>query len=255
MGFDRVAPVTGQTYSRKIDSQAVKVLSDVCESAVKFATDLRLLANRKELEEPFGKEQVGSSAMAYKRNPMRSERICALGRYVIAQATAPAMTAATQWLERTLDDSAGKRLYVPESFLATDAVLILQNNVVSGIVVYPEMIRRNLELELPFMATEDILMAAVEAGGDRQELHEAIRDHSQDAAQEVKQKGGANDLIERIAKDEAFASVHARLPELTNPAQFIGRSPEQVDRFLSDNVQPVLVRYKDELGTEAEVRV
>ena len=255
MGFTRIAPVTGQTYSRKIDSQALKALSGVCESAVKFATDIRLLANHKEIEEPFETEQVGSSAMAYKRNPMRCERICALGRYVITLTTAPAMTAATQWLERTLDDSAGKRLYIPEGFLATDAVLILMQNVSSGLVVYPEMIRRNLELELPFMATEEILLAAVEAGGDRQALHERIRVHSQEAAAGVKQQGRDNDLLERIAADEAFAAVKDRLNGLTDPARFIGRAPEQVDRFLQEHVQPLLDRRQEKREPPSEPRV
>jgi adenylosuccinate lyase len=253
MGFERIQPVTGQTYSRKIDSQVVKVLAGIGESAVKIATDIRLLANRKEIEEPFGKQQVGSSAMAYKRNPMRSERICALGRYVIGLMQAPAMTQATQWLERTLDDSAGKRLYVPEAFLATDAVLILLHNVTSGLVVYPKMIARNLQSELPFMATEAILMAGVRAGGDRQDLHERIRVHSQAAAQQVKAQGKPNDLIERLKGDEAFSNVD--IDGLMDPSAFVGRAPQQVDEFLAEVVGPIRDRYADDLAAGGDLRV
>jgi len=253
IGFDGSYAVTGQTYPRKIDSQVLDVLSGVAQSAHKMATDLRLLQHRKEIEEPFEKHQIGSSAMAYKRNPMRSERICSLARFAISLQSSPAATAATQWLERTLDDSANRRLVLPQAFLAVDAVLILCQNVSDALVVYPKVIAKNLQSELPFMATENILMAAVEAGGDRQELHERIRRHSQAAGAVVKQEGGENDLLERLAGDEAFAETD--LTATLNPAQFVGRAPEQVDEFISQVVDPIRKKYPRALGGEAEVHV
>ena len=241
IGFSATYAVTGQTYSRKIDSQVVDVLSGIAQSAHKLATDLRLLAHRKEVDEPVEKEQIGSSAMAYKRNPMRSERICSLARFAISLQTSPAQTMATQWMERTLDDSANRRLVLPQVFLAIDAVLILLQNVTSGLVVYPQVIAKNLGEELPFMATENILMEAVAAGGDRQTLHELIRQHSQAAAQVVKQDGGDNDLIRRLSGDAAFAGID--LAAAMDPAHFVGRAPEQVDEFLQNVIAPIRVRY------------
>lgn len=253
MGFDECYPVTGQTYPRKIDSQVLAVLSGIGQSAHKMATDLRLLAHRKEIEEPFEEEQIGSSAMAYKRNPMRSERICSLGRFVASLESSPAATLSTQWLERTLDDSANRRLVLPQAFLAVDAILVLYQNVAGGLVVYPKVIARNLEAELPFMATENILMAAVAAGGDRQDLHERIRRHSQAAAQVVKKEGGRNDLIERLSADEAFDKVD--LAQALDPAQFVGRAPQQVDEFIARVVDPVRAKYADVTITDADVDV
>jgi len=253
MGFDSTYAVTGQTYSRKIDAQAIDALAGIAASAHKGASDIRILAHRKELEEPFEKTQIGSSAMAYKRNPMRSERICGLARFVMSQQSSTAATAATQWMERTLDDSSNRRLVIPQAFLATDAVLILYQNVADGLVVYPEVIARNLREELPFMATENILMAAVSAGGDRQDLHEQIREHSQAAAAEVKQRGKPNDLLERLAADEAFAGVD--LAAAVDASKLTGRSTAQVDEFLADIVGPIRDRYA-ERGTErTELRV
>lgn len=253
MGFDSTYAVTGQTYSRKIDAQVVDALAGVAASAHKAATDLRLLANRKELEEPFEKSQIGSSAMAYKRNPMRSERICGLARFVMSMQSSTAATLSTQWMERTLDDSSNRRLVLPQAFLAIDAVLIIYHNVASGLVVYPEVIARNLREELPFMATENILMAAVAAGGDRQNLHERIRQHSQDAAAEVKQHGRPNDLLDRLAADEAFAGVD--LAAAVDPATLTGRSSEQVDEFLTEVVEPLRQRYSGRLAAEIELKV
>jgi adenylosuccinate lyase len=253
MDFAQTYPVTGQTYSRKVDAQVLDALSGIAQSAHKAATDLRLLASRKEIEEPFEKEQIGSSAMAYKRNPMRCERMCGLSRFVMSLASSPAATMATQWMERTLDDSANRRLVLPQAFLAIDAVLILYQNVASGLVVYPQVIARNLAAELPFMATENILMAAVAQGGDRQELHERIRRHSQAAAAGVKEEGAENDLLERLAADETFAGVDLRA-EL-DPAKFIGRAPEQVDEFLESIVQPIRDRYARQAPPDAELRV
>ncbi len=253
IGLPESYPVTGQTYPRKIDSQVLAVLSGVAQSAHKMATDLRLLQHRKEVEEPFEKEQIGSSAMAYKRNPMRSERMCSLARFVISLESSPAMTAATQWLERTLDDSANRRLVLPQAFLAVDAVLILYQNIADGLVVYPKVIGRNLDAELPFMATENILMAAVAAGGDRQDLHERIRRHSQAAAAMVKQEGVPNDLLDRLAADPAFAKVN--LDAALDPQKFIGRAPEQVDEFLGEIVAPILARYPTRPSDEVNVRV
>jgi len=253
MGFENTYAVTGQTYPRKIDSQVLDTLSGIAQSAHKAATDLRLLAHRKEIEEPFETGQVGSSAMAYKRNPMRSERICSLARFVMSLPANAAATMATQWMERTLDDSANRRLVLPQGFLAVDAVLILYQNVASGLVVYPKVIAKHLEAELPFMATENILMAAVAAGGDRQQLHERIRRHSQAAAQVVKEQGGENDLLERLAADEAFAAVD--LKAALDPAQFVGRAPQQVDEFLVEVIDPIRAKYPDALGREGEVHV
>jgi adenylosuccinate lyase len=253
IGFERSYAVTGQTYPRKVDAQVLGVLSGIAQSAHKMATDLRLLQHRKEVEEPFGKSQIGSSAMAYKRNPMRSERICSLARFVIGLEPDAAYTAATQWLERTLDDSANRRLVLPQAFLGADAVLILCANVTDGLVVYPKVVAAHLAAELPFMVTENILMAAVAAGGDRQELHERIRQHSQAAAAVVKQEGRANDLLERLARDEAFAEVD--LQAAVDPAGLVGRAPEQVDEFLDEVVEPIRRRYPDALGGQADVSV
>lgn len=253
LGFEAVYPVTGQTYSRKVDYVAAAALSGVAQSAHKFANDLRLLANRKELEEPFEAKQVGSSAMAYKRNPMRSERMTALARYLIGLPPVAAQTAAEQWLERTLDDSAARRLVLPEAFLAADGILRLYQNVADGLVVYPEMIGRHVAEELPFMATENVLMAAVKAGGDRQTLHERIREHSQAAARHVKAEGGENDLIERLKADDAFAEVD--IDAELDPSRFVGRAPEQVDEFLAEYVRPVLEANADLVGAEAEINL
>ena len=243
MGFARLYGVTGQTYPRKADYALLATLAGVAASASKYAHDLRLLQHLKEIEEPFEKEQIGSSAMAYKRNPMRAERITALARHVIALTIDPAFTAATQWLERTLDDSANRRIAIPEAFLATDAILLLVHNVSAGLVVRPEVIRRHLEEELPFMSTEAILMHAVRAGGDRQALHERIRQHSIAAAEMVKDRGQRNDLVKRIAGDDAFGMDERSLNEILDPARHTGRAAQQVDAFLRDHVQPILDRY------------
>ncbi len=253
IGFDQVYAVTGQTYPRKIDSQIVDSLSGVGQSLHKIATDMRLLAGRKEVEEPFEKDQIGSSAMAYKRNPMRSERVCSLTRFVISLQSSPAMTAATQWMERTLDDSANRRLVIPQAFLAIDASLVLMQNIANGLVVYPKTIQRNLAAELPFMATENILMKAVSAGGDRQDLHERLRVHSQAAAQRVKEEGEANDLMERLAGDDAFSGID--LQAVIDPMAFVGRAPEQTDEFIRDYIEPIRARYnnRDVLSTEVHV--
>ena len=253
IGFDECYAVTGQTYPRKIDSQVLGVLSGIAQSGHKMATDLRLLAHRKEIEEPFEKEQIGSSAMAYKRNPMRSERLCSLARFVVSLESSPAATLSTQWLERTLDDSANRRLVLPQAFLAVDAVLILYLNVADGLVVYPQVIAKTLDAELPFMASENILMAAVAAGGDRQDLHERIRRHSQAAAAVVKREGGKNDLLERLAADEAFAGVD--LASALAPSQFVGRAPEQVDEFIAGVVEPIRAKYGDVAPPDSDVRV
>jgi adenylosuccinate lyase len=252
MGFAETYAVTGQTYSRKVDAQVLDTLAGVAASAHKAATDLRLLANRKEIEEPFEADQIGSSAMAYKRNPMRSERICGLARFAMSLSANGADTHATQWLERTLDDSANRRLVLPQAFLAVDAILVLYQNVASGLVVYPQVIARHLREELPFMASENILMAAVAAGGDRQDLHERIRQHSQAAATVVKQQGGDNDLLERLRNDPAFAKVD--LAAEVDPAPLTGRSAAQVDEFLAEIVAPLRNRYAA-TPTKGEVRV
>lgn len=243
MGFSDTYKVSGQTYSRKIDSRILNVLSSIAQSAHKFSNDIRLLQHLKEIEEPFESSQIGSSAMAYKRNPMRSERIASLARYVIADVLNPAMTAAGQWFERTLDDSANKRISVPEAFLSVDAILSIYLNVVSGLVVYPKVIRKHIMDELPFMATENILMEAVSRGGDRQDLHEKIRVHSMAAGAEVKVEGKPNDLLERIAGDATFGLSSETLSALLDPQLYIGRCPEQVTAFLQDDVKPILERY------------
>ncbi|MGD9721776.1 MAG: adenylosuccinate lyase [Pirellulales bacterium] len=253
MGFDSSEVVTGQTYSRKVDAAVLSVLAGVATSAHKAATDLRLLQGRKEIEEPFESDQIGSSAMAYKRNPMRAERVCSLARFVLSLQSSADATAATQWLERTLDDSANRRLIIPQAFLAIDAVLILYENIAAGLVVYPQVIARHLDEELPFMATEAILMAAVARGGDRQDLHERIRQHSQAAAAVVKEQGGANDLLQRLESDKAFAGVD--FAAATDPAQFVGRAPQQVDEFLAEVVAPIRARYPAAGAKRAEVRV
>lgn len=252
MGFaDRYA-VTGQTYSRKVDVQILQALSGIAQSAHKAGSDIRLLQHRKEMEEPFETHQIGSSAMAYKRNPMRSERMCALARFAMSLTSNAEQTMAVQWMERTLDDSANRRLALPQAFLATDAVLILYRNIVDGLVVYPQMIAKYLAEELPFMATEELLMRAVQAGGDRQDLHEVIRTHSQAAAAEVKQHGRSNDLIERLQADPAFAGID--LTEALDASRFIGRAPEQVDAFLAEQVEPILTRYGED-DERAELKV
>lgn len=255
MGFDSCFPVTGQTYPRKLDSQVLAVFSGIAQSAAKFSNDLRLLQHLKEVEEPFEKNQIGSSAMAYKRNPMRCERIASLSRYIITDAQNPALTAAAQWFERTLDDSANKRISVAEAFLATDAVLELYINVVSGLVVYPKMIDAHLRAELPFMATENIMMAAVKKGGDRQELHERIRVHSMEAGKVVKVDGKPNDLLDRIASDPAFGMTSAELHALLKPEAFVGRAPKQVEEFVANDVGAVLEKYKSLLGIDVEIKV
>jgi adenylosuccinate lyase len=253
IGMEQVYAVTGQTYPRKVDAQIVDALSGIAQSAHKAATDLRLLQNRKEIEEPFEKQQIGSSAMAYKRNPMRSERICALARFAMSLQSSAANTVATQWMERTLDDSANRRLVLPQAFLAIDATLILYQNIAHNLVVYPKVIAKYLAEELPFMATENILMEAVKAGGDRQELHEQIRKHSVAAAAEVKQQGKPNDLFERLRTDDAFAGVD--IEQVSDTSKFVGRAPEQVDEFIADVVTPIREKYADALGKEAEVHV
>ena len=254
MGFERPVPVSGQTYSRKTDSRVVNLLAQIAQSAHKFSNDIRLLAHLKEIEEPFEKTQIGSSAMAYKRNPMRSERIASLARYLIVDAQNPAVTAATQWFERTLDDSANKRIAVAEAFLACDAILSLYFNVASGLVVYPKVIEKHLRAELPFMATENIMMDAVKRGGDRQELHERIRLHSMEAGRVVKMEGGDNDLLDRIAADPAFGVSREELEKHMNPRDFVGCAPMQTEDFLRGQVQPVLDKYQSAAAV-AEIRV
>jgi len=256
MGFDRAWGVTGQTYTRKSDFTVLSMLAGIGQSAAKMANDLRLLAHLKEVEEPFEKDQIGSSAMAYKRNPMRSERVCSLSRFLQSLILNPAETASTQWLERTLDDSANRRLAVSEAYLATDAILQLILNISSALVVHPKIIQKHLEAELPFMATETILMAAVKAGGDRQTLHESIRTHSNAAGKRVKEEGADNDLLGRIRNDPVFSSVHDSLDELCNPSKFVGRAPQQVEEYLISEVDPLL-RANETLfrGLEGDVRV
>ena len=255
MGFEKCFPVSGQTYSRKMDTRVLNILAGIAASAHKFSNDIRLLQHLKEIEEPFEKNQIGSSAMAYKRNPMRSERIASLANYVMVTALNPAITSATQWFERTLDDSANKRLSVPESFLAIDGILDLYLNVVDGLVVYDKVIEKRLMSELPFMATENIMMDAVKAGGDRQELHEKIRELSMEAGANVKQKGLDNNLLELIANDEAFNMSLEDLQKTMNPSKYVGRSPEQVDEFLASEINPILEANKDILGMSAEINV
>lgn len=255
MGFDACMPVSGQTYSRKVDAYVLNVLGDIAQSTCKMATDIRLLAHMKEFDEPFETEQVGSSAMAYKRNPMRSERVCSLSRYVLNAVRNTADTAASQWLERTLDDSANRRITLPEAFLATDGALTLIINVIRGGRIYPKVMEKHLHEEIPFMATENILMHAVTLGGDRQELHERIRRHSQDAAAKVKLEGGENDLLSRLMTDPAFHLTEADLDHVLDVRKFVGLAPEQTDKFLRDYVDPIVSRYADDLGIEASTNV
>lgn len=254
-GFTNVFAVSGQTYDRKIDAQALALLSNIAQSAHKFTNDLRLLQNLKEIEEPFEKNQIGSSAMAYKRNPMRSERISSLAKFVISLSTSPAMVASTQWFERTLDDSANKRLAIPQAFLAIDAILIIWNNILDGLVVYPKIIEKHIMEELPFMATEYIIMEGVKNGGDRQELHEIIRTHSMEAAKQVKMEGKHNDLIERIIADENVKIDKDKLVELLDPKNFIGFAEEQTEDFINDLVNPIIEKYKDLLGANTDLKV
>ena len=255
MGFPGCYPVSGQTYSRKVDSRVLNVLSGIAQSAHKFSNDIRLLQHLKEVEEPFEKNQIGSSAMAYKRKPMRSERMASLANYVMADAMNPMMTASTQWFERTLDDSANKRISIPEAFLAVDGILNLYLNVVDGLVVYPKVIEKRLMAELPFMATENIMMDAVKAGGDRQELHERIRVLSMEAGRNVKEKGMENNLLELIAADPAFNLNLEDLKKLMEPSRYTGRAKEQVEEFLADVIRPMLEENKELLGVKAEIHV
>ena len=255
MGFDACVPVSGQTYSRKVDTRVLNVLAGIAASATKMSNDIRLLQHLKEVEEPFEKGQIGSSAMAYKRNPMRSERIASLSRYVICDALNPAITSATQWFERTLDDSANKRLSVPEGFLAIDGILDLCLNVVDGLVVYPKVIEKHMLAELPFMATENIMMDAVKAGGDRQELHERIRTLSMQAGKTVKEEGKDNNLLELIAADDAFGLSLEELKASMDPAKYVGRSARQVEIFIRDVIKPILDDNSDLLGVKAEINV
>ena len=254
-GFDKVFGVSGQTYDRKIDAKVVALLSNIAQSAHKFTNDLRLLQNLKEIEEPFEKNQIGSSAMAYKRNPMRSERISALAKYVMSLQNSSAMVAATQWFERTLDDSANKRLTIPQAFLAVDAILLIWNNIMNGIVVYENRIHKHIMEELPFMATEYIIMEEVKAGGDRQEIHEVIRVHSMEASKKVKMEGKENDLIERIMNDDSLKLDKSKLKEVLDPKNFIGFAPIQTEEFVQQEIQPVLEKYADLIGLESELKV
>ncbi len=244
MGFKRTIGVSGQTYTRKLDFQILSALSGCAQSAHKMCSDIRLLMNLRELEEPFGKNQVGSSAMAYKRNPMRSERVCSLARYVISLTSNAAHTHANQWFERTLDDSANRRMSLPESFLGVDSILLVIRNVVSGIKIWPHVVKKHVMEALPFMATENILMACVKAGGNRQDLHEAIRDHSMEAAKVIKMQGGDNDLLSRIEADSRFAAVHKGLKDIIDPKLYVGRAPQQVVDFIEEEVTPVLTKFK-----------
>ncbi|MDD7091844.1 MAG: adenylosuccinate lyase [Eubacteriales bacterium] len=255
MGFSGRFLVSGQTYTRKYDFEMLSILSGIAQSAMKFANDIRLLQSMKEVEEPFEKTQIGSSAMAYKRNPMRSERICSLARYVTTLPENAAMTAGTQWFERTLDDSANRRIVIPEAFLAVDGILDLYNNVAENLVVYEKMIKHHLDAEIPFMATENILMECVKAGGNRQELHEKIRVHSMEAGKKVKVDGEANDLLDRIRADESFAAIHDKIDEIVNVQNFIGFAPQQVEDFVKEAVDPVLARNPAALNIKADIRV
>lgn len=255
MGFAGVYPVSGQTYSRKVDSRVLNVLAGIAMSAHKFTNDVRLLQHLKEIEEPFEKHQIGSSAMAYKRNPMRSERIASLADYVISDAMNPMLVASTQWFERTLDDSANKRISIPEGFLAVDGILDLYLNIVDGMVVYEKVIHKHLMAELPFMATENIMMDAVKAGGDRQELHEKIRVHSMAAGKVVKEEGKPNDLLERIAADPAFGMNMEQLQSIMKPENFVGRAPQQTEEFVNEVINPILEENKEVLGLTAEINV
>ena len=255
MGFEATVPVSGQTYSRKGDYKIISVLSGIAQSAAKCSNDIRLLSHLKEFDEPFEPGQVGSSAMAYKRNPMRSERIASLARYVITIAQCPAITAATQWLERTLDDSANRRITIPEAFLATDAILSLYYNIISGGTLYPGVMKRHLDEEMPFMATENILMYCVGRGGNRQVLHEAIRRHSVAAARKIKQGGGRNDLLDRISGDPVFSLTKAELDAIVAGGGFVGRAAEQTEEFLAGYVRPLLDANRGELGINIEIKV
>lgn len=255
MGFNKAFGVTGQTYSRKQDSRVLSVLAGIAESAHKFATDIRLLASLKEVEEPFESTQIGSSAMAYKRNPMRSERVCSLARYVISLSVNPYYTHAVQWFERTLDDSANRRLSIAESFLATDSILELLINITSGLVVYEKIISKHISEELPFMATENIIMEAVTKGADRQQMHEHIRQHSMDAGIRVKQEGMTNDLLKRIAEDPEIPLNEDEIISLMNPKEFIGRASQQTEEFIASEIDPVLNEYKEYIGKKAELKV
>lgn len=255
MGFDKRFLVTGQTYDRKVDSEVMNLLANIAQSAHKFTNDLRLLQHLKEIEEPFEKNQIGSSAMAYKRNPMRSERISSLAKFVIALQQSTAMTASTQWFERTLDDSANKRLSLPQAFLAVDAILIIWKNVLDGLVVYPKMIEKRIMAELPFMSTEYIIMECVKNGGDRQELHERIRVHSMEAGKNVKVEGKDNDLIDRIINDKYFNLDKDRLLEILDPKNFIGFASEQTEEFVNIEVKPILEKYSNRLGMKATLKV
>lgn len=254
-GFEKVFGVSGQTYDRKIDAKVVALLGNIAQSAHKFTNDLRLLQNLKEVEEPFEKNQIGSSAMAYKRNPMRSERIGALAKYVMSLTTSSAMVASTQWFERTLDDSANKRLTIPQAFLAVDAILLIWNNIMNGIVVYPNRINKHIMEELPFMATEYIIMEEVKAGGDRQEIHEVIRVHSMEASKKVKEEGKENDLIERILNDDSLKLDKSKLKEVLDPKNFIGFAPIQTEEFIANEVQPIIDANKELIGLEADLKV
>ena len=255
MGFDSCYAVSGQTYSRKIDTRVISVLAGIAQSAHKFSNDIRLLQHLKEIEEPFEKNQIGSSAMAYKRNPMRSERIASLARYVIADSLNPAMTSSTQWFERTLDDSANKRISVPEAFLAVDGILNLYLNVAEGLVVYPKVIEQHLRRELPFMATENIMMDAAKRGASRQELHERIRVHSMAASKVIKEEGGENDLLARIANDPIFGVTLEELEHIVRPEKYVGRAPRQTEEFLQETVAPILKKYDDIPEETAEINV
>ncbi|MVB11957.1 Adenylosuccinate lyase [Caprobacter fermentans] len=255
MGYPSCFAVSGQTYTRKLDSRTLSVLSGIAQSAAKFSNDIRLLQHLKEVEEPFEKNQIGSSAMAYKRNPMRSERIASLARYVIVDSLNPCITEATQWFERTLDDSANKRISVPEAFLAVDGILNLYENVADGLVVYPKVILQHLSRELPFMATENIMMDAVKRGADRQQLHERIRVHSMAASRLIKEEGGENDLLDRIANDPAFGVTREELDRVVSPERFVGRAPEQTEDFICDIVQPILEQYLQVKETKPDINV
>ena len=255
LGYDSYFPVSGQTYTRKYDTQVMSVLVGIAQSAHKFSNDIRLLQHMKEVEEPFEKGQIRSSAMAYKRNPMRSERMGALARYVISDSLNPAITASAQWFERTLDDSANKRISIAEAFLATDGILDLYLNITDGMVVYPKVVEADILKELPFMATENIMMDAVKAGGDRQELHELVRQHSMAAGKVVKEEGKPNDLIERIANDPKFGLTKEEIEAHMQPIHYVGRSVQQTEEFFRDYIDPILAKHKDELGIEAEINV
>lgn len=254
-GFEKVFGVSGQTYDRKIDAKVVALLGNIAQSAHKFTNDLRLLQNLKEIEEPFEKSQIGSSAMAYKRNPMRSERIGALAKFVMSLTTSSAMVASTQWFERTLDDSANKRLTIPQAFLAVDAILLIWNNIMDGIVVYPNRINKHIEEELPFMVTEYIIMEEVKAGGDRQDIHEVIRLHSMEASRKVKEEGKENDLIERILNDHSLKLDKSKLMEVLDPQNFIGFATVQTEEFVANEVQPILDANQDLMGLESDLKV